>query len=1783
MFGNVRGWGKRRGAAGGAARCAFVSRRRPHGRALDCLELEDRIVLSGSPIAVDTTSVGTSNGNVTSLTWAHTVNAGSNGVLVVSVAPLHEAQPSNAITSVTYAGQALTKIVAASGTSVDAELWYLLSPQAGTNNVVVTVNGSADVVAAATDYFNVSQTTPLGTPASANGQSASPSVTATSATGQLVVDALAFCADMAPASPSGSGQTQLWNSNSGTGSGSDSFGAGSYVDGAASVTMSWSVSQSDYWAEAAVGLIPAYLPGTPTITAPASGSLNENTSLVFSGAGGNPISISDPVSAGPTQASLSVASGTLTLASTTGLTITAGANSTAAMTIEGTPADINTALDSLTYAPTINYAGSDSLAIAYDNPSDSETANAAVGLSVLSTTPINTVPGAQTTNANTPLVFSSGSGNQISVAEQAGNPLQETLTATNGTLTLSGTTGLTFTSVTGAGVATMTFTGKIVDINNALDGLSYQPTNNYYGAAGVQIISTDNIAAGGPMSDTNSVAVTVNAGAQPTGSVPGPQTTNENTALVFSAGNGNQLQIVDGNFGSVPTVTLSASDGTLTLGGTTNLTFTSGTGTGDATMTFSGTVADINSALATVTYQPTNNYSGADAVQITTTDSAASPASSTSSVNVTINHVNVVPVNTVPGPQTTNENTALVFSSGNSNQITVSDSAAGNNRLQETLTATDGTLTLSSTTGLTFTSGTGAGDATMTFTGTITDINNALDGLSFQPTGNYFGAASVQIASTDYTGSGGPQTATNTVNVAVNHVNAMPVNTVPGLQTTNENTALVFSSGNGNRISIADPAAGNDPLEETLTATDGTLTLSSTTGLTFTTGTGAGDATMTFTGTVADINNALDGLSFQPSSNYFGAAASVQIASTDYTGSGGPQTATNTVNVAVGHVNATPVNTVPGPQSTNENTALVFSSGGSNQISVSDSAAGNNSLQETLSATNGTLTLNGTTGLTFTAGTGAGDTTMTFTGTITDINNALDGLSFQPTSNYFGAASVQIASSDYTGSGGPRTATNTVNATVNHVNAVPVNTVPAPQTSNENTALVFSSGNGNQVSVADPAAGNNSIQETLTATNGTLTLSGTTGLTFSTGTGAGDATMTFTGTITNINSALDGLTLQPTNNYFGAASVQIASTDYTGSGGPRTATNTANVAVSHVNAIPVNIVPGPQSTNENTALVFSSGNGNQVSVADPAAGNNSLQETLTATNGTLTLNRTFGLTFTSGTGASDTTMTFTGTIAHINNALDGLSFQPTNNYFGTAASVQIASTDYTGSGGPQNATNTANVAVSHVNAVPVNTVPGPQSTNENTALVFSSGNGNQVSVADPAAGNNSLQETLTATNGALTLNGTTGLTFISGTGAGDATMTFTGTITNINNALDGLTLQPTNNYFGAASVQIASTDYTGSGGPQSATNTVNGTVNQVAPAPVVSVPGPQNSQSTGIFFSMATGNAITISDAAVGGAPVQVTLTATNGAITLAGTQGLTFGLGSGQPSAQIVMTGTVVDVNTAMNGMLFRPTAQAAQLQVVANDLGHGGAGGPRMGSGAVAITEVLAPFPPLPPVENPPVASPAPILPVQPVQPVVPTNPIGPPPASPPSADPITSTPVLPIAPPQRMPTAVNSSLSISPLQSLVSAWALETPLSQAANPNSHSRSFESAGQAMPSSSSKPELNRADPLSPLLDDLNAMDHRLGLLINRQDLAVGTALTASTAFAVGYVIWMLRGGMLLTSLIAQLPAWRLVDPLVVLDRLNDFDEEEQESLETMVNSLEDRPLEPAQPEEAMA
>lgn len=140
----------------------------------------------------------------------------------------------------------------------------------------------------------------------------------------------------------------------------------------------------------------------------------------------------------------------------------------------------------------------------------------------------------------------------------------------------------------------------------------------------------------------------------------------------------------------------------------------------------------------------------------------------------------------------------------------------------------------------------------------------------------------------------------------------------------------------------------------------------------------------------------------------------------------------STAGVLVGATNQAPITTVPGGQSVQENGSLLFSSSNGRGIFVNDVDAGSNPVRLTLSATNGQLSLSGTTGLVFLVGSGTNNVTMSFEGTVANLNAALNGLVFRPAPGYFGAASLQVLTSDlgHTGFGGEKTDSDTIAITV---------------------------------------------------------------------------------------------------------------------------------------------------------------------------------------------------------------------------------------------------------------------------------------------------------------------------------------------------------------------------------------------------------------------------------------------------------------------------------------------------------------------------------------------------------------------------------------------------------------------------------------------------------------------------------------------------------------------------------------------------------------------------------
>jgi hypothetical protein len=86
-------------------------------------------------------------------------------------------------------------------------------------------------------------------------------------------------------------------------------------------------------------------------------------------------------------------------------------------------------------------------------------------------------------------------------------------------------------------------------------------------------------------------------------------------------------------------------------------------------------------------------------------------------------------------------------------------------------------------------------------------------------------------------------------------------------------------------------------------------------------------------------------------------------------------------------------------------------------------------------------------------------------------------------------------------------------------------------------------------------------------------------------------------------------------------------------------------------------------------------------------------------------------------------------------------------------------------------------------------------------------------------------------------------------------------------------------------------------------------------------------------------------------------------------------------------------------------------------------------------------------------------------------------------------------------------------------------------------------------------------------LDNLDALLDDEGVF---HKLVVGSAVGLTTGLTVGYVFWTVRAGYLLTGLIAQMPAWRVVDPLPILNSLDAEVSMDGESLQSIVESGDD-------------
>lgn len=259
---------------------------------------------------------------------------------------------------------------------------------------------------------------------------------------------------------------------------------------------------------------------------------------------------------------------------------------------------------------------------------------------------------------------------------------------------------------------------------------------------------------------------------------------------------------------------------------------------------------------------------------------------------------------------------------------------------------------------------------------------------------------------------------------------------------------------------------------------------------------------------------------------------------------------------AAAQANVTPTINAPASFTVNEDTTLYLG------LSFADADAGGNQETVTLSVDSGTLsTSDGNVTVT-----GSGTSTLTLRGSISALNNTFSvaGVGYRDAANANGARTLQVKIDDEGNTGGtPETAETDVPLNVTAVNDAPEVPGLARQTVDQNGTLVLSSAGHGAFRVTDVDAAPGNVQLTLSVAHGALTLAGTSGLSFTTGDGTADPTITFQGTLSDVNTALDGLTYAPSPGYYGNDSVQATADDLgnTGSGGAKTFTGAAAVFV----------------------------------------------------------------------------------------------------------------------------------------------------------------------------------------------------------------------------------------------------------------------------------------------------------------------------------------------------------------------------------------------------------------------------------------------------------------------------------------------------------------------------------------------------------------------------------------------------------------------------------------------
>ena len=1313
----------------------------------------------------------------------------------------------------------------------------------------------------------------------------------------------------------------------------------------------------------------------PINQVPTSAIVSQNNSLTFSSGFGNQISISDPDSQGMVEnVTLSVTSGVLKLNITNHDTFTITNNNTKSISLTGTISEINTALDGIVYTPNVNYSGADSLKIetndqGHTGQGNQLTTTSYVNINVgqlnippiinnLGSTSVNTYTEGDTAvyvnSSNQLSIFDAqlnainpgvGNYNGSSLIVARASDINPQLTAPNAQedvfsfgnlygVTTSGNNLVynsqniaTFSNTNGQLQINFTNSNSVITnamVNKIIESIVYSNAS-LDPPISVDLLYRFNDGTNAGIDSIVQATIKVNiipVDTAPINIVPGSQTIDENTTLVLSASNNKLIAISDVDIGNEnATVTLTAIHGSLSLGNPDVV--ATATGNHTSTITITDNITNINNAISSLIYTPNTNYYGQDTITIKTSDNGNTGVISngdaqlitTNTINVNIQQVNIAPTINDLGVLSQNNYTeghnAILINSSNSLSDAQLD-AVGNYGGSTLTIMRAGTIDGNPQDVFSFAS------TTLGFTVDTVNSTLSLDGAVIANFSHVNGK--LQINFTSDNGIIVTNTIANTIMQSIQYSNASsnppasiklnysfddgmnainsivtapisiniiavdnpPVNSIPATQNSNQNASLTFSLSNGNLISISDVDIQGSNAIVTLSVNNGQLSFNGVSGLTNVTN-NAG--TITATGNLTNINAALNGLVYKPNPNYH-ATDTLTITTGDNGNSGTiasgltQLTTTSTIDINV--------NTFGVPPSINNlqsASSYTYKEGGSpvfinnsSYFTVSDlqlnllnngngdytgskitivNSDSNSSVDifsfgamANVTVVGGNLAVNGQVIANIVNNNTGLQISFVNNGMIATnalVNEVIQAVKYSNSSSA-PPASVTLNYAFDNGLGYINSVTSSnIAVNITGVDNPPINQAPLTQVATENTSVVFSSQNNNAIAIqyidGVGSAGNTTV--TLHVDHGSLALSTINGLLVN---GNNSSNITLTGNVSNINTALNGLTFTPDHNYYGASNLIFTTNDNGsfGQGGPLTTTSITAITVNQLNIPPVITGSLPVSNNigiEGGTPVFINNN-NQFLISSPQLdvlndglgnyGGSSLNIsrvgapdsqdifsfgattdfTVNYTNNTLISNGNTIATFSYNNGQLSIEFTSNnGTVVTrdmIATILQSISYSNTSDNPPTSVDLSYVFNDGLNAGTNSIVSSNITININQINDAPINILPqNTQAVNENDNLVFSQNNGNAISIKDLDIGSGNATINLNVTNGDLALNSSATGVVVSSQNKGYITVT--GTIANLNNALNGLIYTPDPNFSGNAELTITTNDngYTG--------------------------------------------------------------------------------------------------------------------------------------------------------------------------------------------------------------------------------------------------------------------------------------------------------------------------------------------------------------------------------------